>query len=123
MGWLGVFTFRLGCSCWGRYMVAKKMRGKYKIADQKDANPRDDLFACATEWTAALGERPYMGGDSPSLADLGVYGVLQAVRGMDTFTDLLEHDAALAGWYKRMAAQVRPSRLPTDGVAYVDPRA
>ena len=104
-------------------MVAKKMRGKYKIADQKDANPRDDLFACATEWTAALGERPYMGGDSPSLADLGVYGVLQAVRGMDTFTDLLEHDAALAGWYKRMAVQVRPSRLPTDGVAYVDPRA
>ncbi len=105
------------------YMVAKKMRSKYKIADQKDADPRDDLFACAKEWTSAMGERPYMGGDSPSLADLGVYGVLQAVRGMDTFNDLLEHDAEMAAWYARMGAHVKPSRLPTDGVAYVDPRA
>ena len=105
------------------YMVAKKMRGKYKIADQKDADPRDDLYACAKEWTAAMGERPYMGGDSPSLADLGVYGVLQAIRGMDTFTDLLEHNVEMAGWYKRMGAHVQAARLPTDGVAYVDPRA
>lgn len=37
------------------YMVGKKMRGKYKIADGKDANPRDDLYTCANEWSAALG--------------------------------------------------------------------
>lgn len=105
------------------YGVGKMMRGKYKIADGKDADPRDDLYACAKEWTAALGARPFMGGETPSLADLGVYGVLQAVRGMDSFNDLLANDREMALWYKRMGTHVLPSRLPTDGVAYVDPRA
>ena len=40
-----------------------------------------------------------MGGASPSLADLGVYGVLQAVRGMDSFAELMAHDQVMAAWY------------------------
>ena len=85
-------------------------------------------------------------GPTPSLADLEVYGVLQAVRGMDAFAELQEQKPALAAWYGRMGEHisgiriqqvlqfpyarygrmgehVAPGRLPTDGVAYVDPRA
>lgn len=31
-----------------------------------------------------------MGGDRPNIADLSVFGVLQAVRGTDTFVELME---------------------------------
>ena len=43
--------------------------------------------------------------------------------GMDAFTELQAQRPALAAWYGRMAEHVPPGRLPTDGVAYVDPRA
>ena len=100
------------------FMVAKKMRGKYKIAEEKGSDPRTALYAAAAEWTEALAGRPFLGGDAPGLADLGVYGVLQAVRGMDTFTELLETDESMAAWYGRMGECVgAPSRLTPDGVS------
>lgn len=63
------------------YAVAKKMRGKYQMADGKDGRgtePRAPLFAAADEWVAALSGRSFLGGESPSIADLEVFGVRAA---------------------------------------------
>ena len=74
-------------------------------------------------YTSVSGHGVLMQGKEPSIADLEVFGVLQAIRGMDTFVELRAQHSELAAWYDRMDALVKSSRLPTDGVEYVDPRA
>ena len=90
------------------------------------ADARVNLYEAARQWTAAVGAqkgRMFMGGAEPNLADLGVYGVLQAVRGMDTFNDVLREEPQMREWYEAVRAKVAASRLPADGVGYVDSRA
>ena len=60
--------------------------------------------------------------ETPSIADLEVFGVLQAIRGMDTFVELQAHSGELAAWYARMAGHCTPSRITADGAPFVDPR-
>jgi microsomal prostaglandin-E synthase 2 len=60
------------------------------------------------KWTEALGKRKFMGGEQPCLADLGLFGVLRAVKGFDTFHDVMQN-TQLAPWFERMEAAVGPS--------------
>lgn len=60
------------------------------------------------KWTAALDTRKFMGGDSPNLADIALFGVLRAVKGFDTYRDVLEH-TELRPWLERMEKAVGPS--------------
>ena len=55
----------------------------------------------------ALGGRPFLGGSSPDLADLAVFGVVRAVTGTDTFNDLMQN-SRIGGWYARMFEAVGP---------------
>lgn len=55
------------------------------------------LRRLSNEWTDAIGDKDFLGGTAPNVADLTVYGVLQAVRGTDTFTELMEVSANVLG--------------------------
>jgi microsomal prostaglandin-E synthase 2 len=44
-------------------------------------------------------------GKHPCLADTATFGVLRAVKGMDTFTDVMKN-TNIAPWYERMQALV-----------------
>ncbi len=46
-----------------------------------------------------MGDRKFLGGDKPDLADLAVFGVIRAVTGTDTFNDLMQVGMGLGlGW-------------------------
>lgn len=42
---------------------------------------RQDLYAYANEWINAIGDRAFMGGNEPNLADLAMYGAMTAFEG------------------------------------------
>ena len=66
------------------------------------------LYADANKFIAAVGSRPFLGGDKPNLADLAMFGVLSAIRGTDTYNDLVLY-SNIGQWLSRMAQTVGPS--------------
>lgn len=74
------------------------MPKKYNI----EGDLREALYEASNEWIDAVGKRKFMGGKTPNLADLAVFGVLRAVIGTKTFTDVMENTKLLP-WYTRMA--------------------
>lgn len=49
-----------------------------------------------------------MGGDQPGLADVSLFGMVRAVRGMTTFADLMAN-TELRPWFERMERAVGAS--------------
>ena len=84
-----------------------RLKKKYNIV-----NEREELYEKLEEFVDAIGpRRDFLGGRDPNLADLAVFGVIRAIAGMDTFTDVMAN-TRLQPWYARMAAAVgEPSRL------------
>ena len=90
---------------WG---ISGRLKKKYDI----QGDLREQLYQCADQWVAAVGDRPFMGGDKPNLADLSVFGVVRSITGTDTFMALM-HNTSIGRWYERMFAVVGDSsRLP-----------
>ena len=56
----------------------------------------------------------FCGGSEPNLADLAVFGVLRAVKTLDTFSDAMENTNAKP-WYERMRVEVGEATR-TDGI-------
>ncbi|KAL3162916.1 hypothetical protein ABBQ32_009358 [Trebouxia sp. C0010 RCD-2024] len=86
---------------WG---ISNKLKKKYGI----EGNLREELYLCGDQWVEALGDRDFLGGNQPNLADLAVFGVVKSVTGTDTFMDLM-HRTQIGKWYERMMAQVGDS--------------
>lgn len=86
---------------WG---ISNKLKKKYGI----DGDLREELYLCGDQWVEALGDRDFLGGSQPNLADLAVFGVVKSVTGTDTFMDLM-HRTQIGKWYERMMAQVGES--------------
>lgn len=51
----------------------------------------------ANEWVDAVGQRRFLGGDAPNMADLSMFGVIRAVVGTNTFHDLM-HNTKIGPW-------------------------
>lgn len=83
---------------WG---IAGRLKRKYNV----EGDERQALYDAAHEWVNALGDRTFMGGRDPNIADLAVFGVLRSVVGTDTFMDVM-HATNIGGWYERMMAKV-----------------
>lgn len=86
---------------WG---ISNKLKKKYVI----EGSLREELYLCGDQWVEALGDRNFMGGDQPNLADLAVFGVVKSVTGTDAFMDLMHH-TNIGKWYERMMAEVTTS--------------
>jgi microsomal prostaglandin-E synthase 2 len=69
---------------------------------------REALYGDANEFIAAVGSKAFMGGDKPNLADLAMFGVLSAIRGTDTYNDLVLN-SKIGQWLSRMAQTVGDS--------------
>jgi len=80
-----------------------KIKKKYNIEDEREA-----LFKALDEWSAAVGDQPYVGGKVPNLGDLAVYGCIKAIEGLDTHNDLLKN-TKVGPWYQRVKEAVGPS--------------
>jgi microsomal prostaglandin-E synthase 2 len=69
---------------------------------------REALYADANKFIAAVGSQSFMGGAKPNLADLAMLGVLSAIRGTDTYNDLVLN-SSIGQWLSRMAQTVGDS--------------
>lgn len=85
------------------YLIAKRSMKKYQIDDA-----RGDLYAALDSWVSAVGDREFLGGTEPNMADLSVFGVLRAMDGLDTYSDLMAN-TRIKPWFTRMTDKVGPS--------------
>ena len=86
---------------WG---ISNKLKKKYGI----EGNLREELYTSANQWVDALGDRRFMGGSEPNMADLAVFGVVKSVTGTDTFMDLM-HNTSISKWYEHMMGEIASS--------------
>ncbi|KAK9816538.1 hypothetical protein WJX72_001704 [[Myrmecia] bisecta] len=86
---------------WG---ISGRLKKKYNI----EGEAREEMYADANAWVDAVGERRFMGGDKPNLADLAVFGVIRSIACTDAFMDLM-HKTRIGGWYERMMSAVGES--------------
>ncbi|XP_005382438.1 PREDICTED: prostaglandin E synthase 2 [Chinchilla lanigera] len=80
------------------YLISKRLKSRHHLQD----DVREDLYEAANKWVAAVGQdRPFMGGQTPNLADLAVYGVLRVMEGLEAFNDMMRH-TRIQAWYLRV---------------------
>jgi microsomal prostaglandin-E synthase 2 len=103
------------------YLVSKRLKKRHNITDERQA-----LYDCMRDFVTAKGEREFMGGAAPNLADLATFGVLRSIEGLDAFHDLMAVDPDTRAWYDGMTRIVGDSHrtfvLPAD-VAYLHEKA
>lgn len=78
-----------------------KIKKKYGIVDE-----RAELKSVLNEWTSAVKGKEFLHGKFVTLPDLMVYGVLNSIEGLTTFNEIMENDAALSAWYKRVGSSI-----------------
>eukprot|EP00201_Polytomella_parva_P007689 CAMPEP_0175065878 /NCGR_PEP_ID=MMETSP0052_2-20121109/16187_1 /TAXON_ID=51329 ORGANISM="Polytomella parva, Strain SAG 63-3" /NCGR_SAMPLE_ID=MMETSP0052_2 /ASSEMBLY_ACC=CAM_ASM_000194 /LENGTH=346 /DNA_ID=CAMNT_0016332497 /DNA_START=59 /DNA_END=1099 /DNA_ORIENTATION=- len=86
------------------WQVGKRLPSKYGI----EGDIREALFAAIEEFVVALDTRAFLGGSTPNVADLSVFGVLRAVEDTPTFKDIMDH-TGIKPWFSRMQDVVGPS--------------
>lgn len=82
------------------FFVNGKIKKKYGIVRE-----REELYTLLEEWTSALNKKPFLHGDAPSMPDVLVYGVISAVDGTQTHSDIMSHNNDLKVWYEAMKKQ------------------
>lgn len=85
------------------YFVSKNLKKKYNITDERGA-----LYEAAETWVDALNGRDFLGGKTPNLADLAVFGVLRPIRHLRSGKDMVEN-TRISDWYSRMEKVVGES--------------
>jgi microsomal prostaglandin-E synthase 2 len=82
-----------------------KIKKKYNIEDERSA-----MFDAIYQWADEVeaGQGTFQGGDSPSMADVCVFGCLRSITGLDTHTEVV-NDPRILQWYKSMVAAVGES--------------
>lgn len=86
------------------WQVGKRLPAKYKI----EGDLREAMYTSCNEFVEAMSGTPFMGGSSPDLADLAVYGVLKAIEDTPTFKDAMSN-SKIAPWFGRMAEAIGTS--------------
>lgn len=89
-------------------LVAIRLKKKYQLND----NVRLSLYECGDEWANAVGDKDFLGGSEPNLADLNVYGILTAIQGCEAFDDLMKN-TKIGPWFERMRNLIEPHRIDT----------
>ena len=80
--------------------ISKRLKKRHNIEDERKAM-KD---ACET-WLKALGDRKFMGGDKPNLADLALYGAINSFVGCSAFKDM-RAETKIGVWYDDVHKQV-----------------
>uniref|UniRef100_A0A0N4UNS3 Prostaglandin E synthase 2 n=1 Tax=Dracunculus medinensis TaxID=318479 RepID=A0A0N4UNS3_DRAME len=73
------------------YFISKRLKKRLEIA--------------CNEWVQALGNRLFLGGQRPNLADLALYGSINSFVGCKAFREICKQ-SGIEVWYDRMSAEV-----------------
>ncbi|CEM23983.1 unnamed protein product [Vitrella brassicaformis CCMP3155] len=88
------------------FAVSKGLKKKMDITDERQA-----LYDAANEFVDAVGDRQYLGGETPSTADIEVYGVLDSIREFDAWRDMMDN-SRIKPWYERMDQVMKKTPQP-----------
>lgn len=85
------------------WLLGKRLKERHHLK----ADVRLSLYEECDVWARAVKKKKtkFMGGDSPNLADLNVFGVLLAIEGCDAFKDLREN-TKICRWFDDMKVVV-----------------
>lgn len=75
-----------------------KIKKKYNIVDE-----RQELKDVLNEWCTAVGTKKFLHGDSVTLPDIVVYGVLHSIDSTATFREIMADSEVLRAWYDRVS--------------------
>jgi len=88
------------------YAIAKRYNKKFNFAEE-----RQELKQNCDKWAEeGLDGKKFHGGQTPSLADLSVYGVISAVEGLDTFDEIMKNEVVKV-WYNNVKSLAKSARL------------
>ena len=76
-----------------------KIKKKYGIDDEREA-----LQIAIDEFLHELGDKKFICGDKISFGDICVYGCLRAIRGLDTYNDIV-NSSGIGTWYERVKSE------------------
>ncbi|KAK6629411.1 hypothetical protein RUM43_003228 [Polyplax serrata] len=85
------------------WMVGDRLKKRHRLKD----DVRESLYDSCRKWMKLLDEKKtiFLGGSTPNLADLAVYGVLSSIEGCLAFNDLLSN-TKIGKWYYPMKEAV-----------------
>lgn len=85
------------------WIISKRLKKRHGLKD----DVRQSLYDSCITWMKAIKEKgtTFLGGNSPNLADLAVYGVLSSIEGCSAFNDLLQN-TTIGKWYYPMKEAV-----------------
>lgn len=77
------------------WLIAKRLKKRHNLK----GDVRESLYDNCRLWMKAVGkDRKFMGGNSPNLADLSVFGVLSSFEGCLAFEDVMKN-TNIGPWY------------------------
>lgn len=86
---------------WSGFLIMRLIAGRKMKADgRKPERLWHDLL---DEWCDAIGEDPFLGGSTPSIADLAAFGYMRSISPFKQFRTLEAHDRGIA-FYRRIEA-------------------
>lgn len=87
------------------WMIGKRLQKRYHLKE----DVRLSLFETSDEWMKTIARKggEFMGGKSPNLSDLAVFGVLSSIEGCAAFGDLMRHSQPLEDWYGKIKSHLR----------------
>jgi len=91
------------------WLANGKLKKKYNITDE-----RKQLAETVQVWLDAVGEGPFLKGNQLTLADVAVYGVISAIRGLKAHQDLMDSTPALQTWSNHVRAAIGGSMRVED---------
>ncbi|XP_077302214.1 prostaglandin E synthase Su(P) [Arctopsyche grandis] len=96
-------SLMVNVGAYAMWLIGNRLKKKHNLKD----DVRLSLYDECNQWTRELKRNgsPYMGGESPDLSDLAVYGVLSSIEGCDAFKDTMDH-TKIGIWYYRMKNHV-----------------
>ena len=92
------------------WAVASKRRKELGVGSEEGAE-RASLRGVLDELIRGMGGSPYLGGQSPNLADVSIYGVMRSIAGLPTWREAIQGHEGAWGWCCRMEEQVGGSKL------------
>ena len=86
---------------WSGFLIMRLIAGRKMKADgRRSERLWHDLL---DEGGDAIGEDPFLGGSTPSIADLAAFGYMRSISPFKQFRTLEAHDRGIA-FYRRMEA-------------------
>ncbi|XP_058463638.1 prostaglandin E synthase 2 [Malaya genurostris] len=89
------------------WAISKRLKKRHHLSE----DVRSHIYDACDKWIAAVEQKktPFLGGKTPNLADLAVFGVLNSMEGCQAFKDCLEN-TKIGGWFYAVRKEVMSNR-------------